>query len=222
MSHNYPCDWKAGFVMDPSKKMRVGYLLQLEGSDWALNQDIQVFSPFQAGAPAATTFGTAASTFTAGAAANVDKCVGIIEAYNFEGGVGDAICISAYISAESGAILKGKMQSTLTSTLIKKLGWWIVNFDEDKKVWYEEAYPKTPDIVQGQLNAPGGKDIRLHVADDPTKVHPNIDVNVYNLYFEVVPAANNLFTLQFATSSTTPFMKNWGLKVGTVAAAQFT
>ena len=25
------CDWKSGFVMDPNKKQRVGYLLNLDG-----------------------------------------------------------------------------------------------------------------------------------------------------------------------------------------------
>jgi len=49
------------------------------------------------------------------------------------------------------------------------------------------------------------------------KIAPNIDVNVYNLYFEVVPAANMTYDLRFATSASKQFVKGWGLKVGTLA-----
>jgi hypothetical protein len=50
-------------------------------------------------------------------------------------------------------------------------------------------------------------------------VAPNVDVNVYNMYFEMIPAANTTFSFHFATSGKTKFVRNWGLKIGTNAAA---
>ena len=49
----------------------------------------------------------------------------------------------------------------------------------------------------------------MHVSDEATKVAPNVDVNVYNIYFEVVPGANSTYALHFATSSKTKYVRNW-------------
>ena len=215
--HNFACDWRSGFVMDPSKKQRVGYLVWFQGldmdSEGFLKQDVEVFTPYAANA---ANYSEVSSLWDSGAGKM--KATGVIESFTFGGGVGDPICISAYVSAENGEALKAKMKGTLTTTKIKKLAWWIVNFDEENKAWFEECNPLAPPVMTGQLNAPGGKDIRLVVADEATKVHPNVDVNVYNIYFEVVPAANKTYDMHFATSTKTKFVRNWGLKVGTKAA----
>jgi hypothetical protein len=213
--HNYSCDWKSGFVMDPSKKQRVGYLVWLQGLDMEgfLQQDVEVFTPYSSSEAA---YAEVSSLWQKDVSKM--KATGVIESLTFAGGVGDPICVSAYVSAENGQALKAKMQTTLKTTKITKLAWWIVNFDEENKVWFEESFPLTPATMTGQLNAPGGKDIRLVVADEATKIAPTIDVNVYNIYFEIVPAANSTYTLNFATSVKTKFVRNWGLKVGTKAA----
>lgn len=216
--HNYSCGWRDGFVMDPSKKQRVGYLVWFQGlgmdSEGFLKQDLEVFTPYSA---SDANYAEVGSLWDK--AIGKIKATGVIESLTYDGGVGDPIGISAYVSAENGEALKAKMKGTLATTAIKKLAWWIVNFDEENKVWFEESHPLTPAVMTGQLNAPGGKDIRLTVADEATKVHKNVDVNVYNIYFEVVPAANAVYTMHFATSSKTKFVRNWGLKVGTMAAA---
>ena len=214
-SVDLPCDWKAGFVMDPSKKQRVGYLVHFEGLNMQdfLHADVDVFTPFNH------------SDNPSYAEMQMDKttgkvtCVGVIDQFSFGGGVGDPLCISAYISAQNAEVLAAKMKTTIDTSVIKKLGWWICNFDEENKVWYEEAFPIDPTVVTGQINAPGGKDLRLQVAQEPTKVAPNVDVNVYNFYFEMVPAANTTFAFHFATSSKTKYVRNWGLKIGTNAAS---
>ena len=213
MGFDLACDWKAGFVMDPAKKQRVGYMFHMNGLGMTdfLKPDIDVFTPYNsAAAPAYANAKVTNSKVTV---------VGLIAHFSFAGGVGDPICISAYISAENQAQLKGKLQTTLASTIIKQISWWIVNFDEEVKVWFEEAYPKDPAILAAQVNAANKTDIRLHVSDEPTKIAANIDVNVYNMYIEIVPAANSTYALQFASSSKTPYVRNWGLKVGTNAAA---
>lgn len=214
--YNYSCDWRAGFVMDPSKKQRIGYIADLKLLKVAdmLEEDIEVFSPFNA-TPKYSEVKIDDATKKA-------TVVGVIENWSWGGGVGDPICISAYISSDNASKLKGKMKMTLDNNLVNKLGWWIATYDEENKQWFEEAYPIDPALVTGQINAPGGKDVRLVVADEPTKIGHNIDLNVYNLYIEVIPAMNSTFALHFATSAQTPYVRNWGLKVGKQAAAQFT
>lgn len=212
MGYNFPCDWKAGFVMDPNKKQRVGYLVCFNGIGLSaeLAKDVIVYTPYN----------------VEGAATNYDQLtitedkvtvVGVIDNFSWGGGVGDPICISAYISAENAMLIKGMLKMTLKTTSISSLGWWIANFDEETKAWFDEAHPAAPTQITGQLNAPGKTDVRLAVADDPTKIAPNIDVNVYNIYFEVVPAANQTCDFHFATASGKNFIKRWGLKVGTQA-----
>ena len=213
MSYNFPCDWKSGFVMDPTKKQRVGYLVTFDGIGLAapLAQDVTGFTPYNV---------DGADTGYASLKVAEDKVnvVGVLDNFSWQGGVGDPICISAYMSAENALLIKGMLKMTLKTTSIKTLGWWIGNFDEETKAWFNEAHPKAPAEITAQLNAPGGKDVRLVVADEPTKVAANIDVNVYNIYFEVVPAANQTCDFHFATASGKNFVKRWGLKVGTLAA----
>lgn len=215
MSIDLSCDWKSGFVMDPTKKQRVGYLIWFQGLDMQdfLKQDVEVFSPYSAnGASYAEVQGLW------DASSGKMKTTGIIESLSWNGGVGDPICVSAYISAENAQMIAAKMKGTLTTTKVTKFAWWVVNFDEENKAWFEEAHPISHPTITGQLNAPGGADIRLSIAQEPTKVHPSVDVNVYNVYFEIVPAANSTYEFNFATSVKTKFIKSWGLKIGTKAA----
>lgn len=214
MSYNFPCDWKSGFVMNPTKKQRVGYLVCFDGIglDGPLEQDIEVFTPYNVD-------GSDTGYTELSITDDKVKVVGVIENLSWEGGVGDPICISAYMSAANANSIKGKLKMTLKTTGVKSLGWWICNFDEETKAWFSESQPQAPTKITGQLNAPGKTDIRLSIADDPTKIAPNIDVNVYNVYFEVVPAANQTCDFQFATSKSMNFIKRWGLVVGSQASA---
>jgi hypothetical protein len=212
MAYNFQCDWKSGFVMDPTKKQRVGYLTAFKGLDLGefLKPDITVYTPYNAGAPAYSKLAVAEDKVTV---------VGVLESFSWGGGVGDPVCISAYISAENAFELKAKLKMTLKTTKVTNLGWWLGNFDEETKEWFEESFPKAPEEITGQVNAPGKTDIRIMVADEATKVAPNIDANVYNLYFEVVPATNQTADFHFATSKAKQFIKRWGLVVGTQASA---
>jgi hypothetical protein len=213
MSYDLPCDWKSGFMMNPTKKQRVGYLVSLNGFGLsaALAQDVIVYTPYN----------------VEGAATNYDKLtitedkvtvVGVLDNFSWGGGVGDPVCVSAYMSAENALLIKGLQKMTLKTTSISALGWWIANYDVETKAWFDEAHPMAPTEITGQLNA-AGKDVRLAVADTGTKVAENIDVLVYNVYFEVVPAANQTCDFHFATASGKNFIKRWGLKVGTQAEA---
>ncbi|WP_437594402.1 hypothetical protein [Sorangium sp. So ce1000] len=221
--YDLTCDWKGGFVMDPRKKQRVGYLVSLNGFGLAatLPKDVEVFTPFNNATKAYGAIGEVkpGEGEDKSTMAKV-KVVGVLESFSWGGGVGDPLCFSAYISQQNANQIQIKQQTTLKNTVIKDLAWWIVNYDEELKEWFEEAHPaKGSETIIGQLNAPGKTDIRLAVASEPVKVAPNIDVNVFNVYFEVVPAANLAYDLKFATSSKMKFIKGWGLKVGTQAEA---
>ncbi|XXY47183.1 hypothetical protein WME91_44985 [Sorangium sp. So ce269] len=215
--YEYSCDWKSGFVMDPLKKQRVGYLVMFSGlQGLTLAKDLKVFTPYaedSIGYSAVTSSAVGTSTMKA------VEVVGVLENFSWGGGVGDPIALSGYISQENAKQLQVKQQTTLKGTGISALAWWIVNYDEENKQWFEEAHPIDTAGIKAQLNAPGGKDVRLAVANEPVKIAPNIDVNVFNLYFEVVPAANSTYDFHFATSSKMKFVKGWGLKVGTQAEA---
>ena len=228
MSFSFPCDWRSGFTMNPTNKQRCGYLMAFNGLDLSTaptatddKYKINVFTPFNAaGSPA---YSKASVTDTEGVK-SID-CIGIIDSFSFAGGVGDPICISAYVSSEFANQIAAKQKASLSTTTIKELGWWIINHDDEEKGWYEEAYPKgtlsgSEGVIKGQLNAPGGSDVRLTVANEGTKVSPTLDIVVYNLYFEVIPASDSTYVLNFAQSKSKPFVKGWGLQVGDVAKAK--
>lgn len=222
---DFPCNWRAGFVMDPTQKQRFGYVTALDGFGLsaAMDADISVYTPYNVGAN--PTYTGLSSNYTASTEESpiaICKVVGILENWSWNGGVGDPISLSMYMSQENATKIKALQQMTLKTTTIKKLGYWIANFDEEVKKWFEEAYPKAPDALTGQLNAPGKTDIRLAVANDPVKVAPNIDVNVYNVYMEIVPAANQQHTLHIANSDQKKVVKGWGLVVGTMAKQSVT
>lgn len=214
MPFELTCDWKSGFVMNPERKQRVGYLIYFEGLNMGeyLKPDIDVYTPYNS---SEANYGEVELDQDN----NKITCVGVLDSFSWGGGVGDALGMSAYISAENAEVLSAKLKTTLDTNIVSQLAWWIVNFDEENKVWYEEAFPLEPTDVQGQINAPPGGEMRLHVASEATKVAPNIDVNVYNMYVEVIPAANATFNFHFATSMKTKYVKNWGLKIGTNAEA---
>ena len=166
------------------------------------------FTPFPADAGQYAGFGDVVEE-------NKVKVVGVVERFNFGGGVGDPIGFGVYMSMENANMLSGKMKDGVKSTKVSELGWWIVNYDTEKKSWYEESYPQKSAIT-GQLNESSGV-VALSVAQEPTKIAKNIDVSVMSVFFEVIPAANAVYDLLFAESLSTKLVRNWGLKVGEAA-----
>lgn len=214
------CDWRSGFVMNPIQKQRIGYLVDLNGLGLGapLAADLKLLCPFNTGASGKPVYPKLKfNNPTPTAPVPSVQVVGVLDHFSWSGGVGDPLSICCYISAENGMQLKALQQLTLKTTSISSLGWWIADFDEETKQWYEEAYPLAPQLITGQVNAPSKGDIRLHVGAEPEKVAPNIDINVYSLQIEVVPAANQQATFHFANSQTKKVVKSWGLVVGTQA-----
>jgi hypothetical protein len=224
MSIDLSCDWKSGFLPDPSKKQRCGYLVAFNGLDLSKEPTkaddeykIHVFTPYNADKPEYTNVEPAANDD----GLRTVECIGIIDRFSWGGGAGDPICISAYVSTELANQLKAKQKTTLSTTAIKKLGWWVVNYDVEDKCWFEEAFPKGNDgVVAGQLNAQGGKNVALQVAEQPTLIASSIDIQVFQIYLELVPGANSTYSLRFAQAKSKPFVKGWGLQVGNIAKAK--
>jgi len=212
-SFDLSCDWKAGFTMDPLNKQRVGYLTALNCIDLAegLEADITAFTPFSADpdADGDNTYSGLADVLDE----NKVQVVGMIESFSFGGGVGDALCISAYLSMGNANMLSGKMKDGVKTTKVPSLGWWIVNFDAENKAWYEESFPLNANAITGQINESGGG-VALQVSPEPTKIAANLDVQVVQVYFEVIPAANKVYHFHFAESLKTKVVRNWGLVVG--------
>lgn len=212
------CDKESGFVMDPNVHKRFGYITSLNGfglKDDLLASDLQVNVPFNSG-DGPSYKGLKYTKGTDTAPIGMATVVGVIEKFSWEGGVGSPIKLEFYVSQDNVSQIKALQQLTLKHTKIQKLAWWIADYDQEAKCWYEAAYPlgitgAITGIITGKENP------ELDVDLNPVVVKDGIDVNVYKVTIAVVPAANFQYTLHFATTKTTKVIKSWGLVVGKMA-----
>jgi hypothetical protein len=100
---------------------------------------------------------------------------------------------------------------------VSKLGWWIADYDQETKAWYEKSFPMSPSTISGTIQGEVHPTLSVELTGAPVK--PGIDVIGYKVTIEVVPTANQQYALHFANSASTPLVKAWGLQVGTLAAA---
>lgn len=218
----FECDKESGFVMDPNANKRFGYVTSLDGFGLAtpLASDLQVHIPFNTGIDPIYK-GLKYTKPAPGKPVGVAKVVGVIEKFSWEGGVGSPIKIEFFVSQENATQVKALQQLALKHTKIQSLAWWIANYDQEAKLWYEQAYPLTDKgditgIITGKDNP------ELDVNLEPVVVKDGIDVNVYKVTIGVVPAANLQYTLHFANTEKMKVIKSWGLVVGTMAAQAMT
>lgn len=191
------CSVASGFVMAPNAHRRVGYVTALDGLGLpagGLKPDLTVTRPVKG---------------------DRVPVVGVLERFSWAGGIGDVIRVNFYASQENAALLRALQQRTLQTAVVKKLSWWIADYDQETKAWFEQSYPLSP--PSGIL---AGKDKpALEVAPTPAQVR-SIDTDIYNVYFEVEPAANQAYDFHFADSATKQIVKSWGLRVGTQTTAE--
>jgi hypothetical protein len=208
----YECSKDAGFVLDPNTRRRFGYVSALKFGGTAFGDDLQVAVAFNDGKTptALTTTGP-----TAPGQPLTAKVVGVIETFGWNGGVGDTVRLEFYVSQENAARLKAfQQQAAPTTTKVESLAWWIADYDQESKRWFEQAYPlggAVSGLVAGKDNP------ELDVDLSPVVVKEGIDVNVYKVTIGVAPAANTQYRLHFANSSSTAVVKPWGLVVGALA-----
>jgi hypothetical protein len=97
------------------------------------------------------------------------------------------------------------------------MGWWIADYDQEAKQWFEQSYPVGEPAIKGLI---AGKDNPEFSVDlSPVAVKDWIEINVYKVSISVVPASNQQYPLEFASSAENPIVKSWGLIVGTLPAA---
>jgi hypothetical protein len=205
----FACNLDAGFVMLPNQHLCVGYVTSF-GLKAPLATDLQVSVPFNAGAKPAFT----GLQYTSGSPEGSAKVVGVVETFSWDGNVGDMISLDFCVSHQSAVAIKSLQQSTLTTTTIESLAWWIVDYDQEAKMWYEKAYPMGGS-VSGVVADQSGK-LMLNVDLTPVSPGPG-KAGVYKVSLGAAPAANRAYELQFASSSKIKGVKPWGLVVGTQA-----
>lgn len=200
----FACDMTTGFLPEPREQKRVGYLTDFNGLDVgfgpsnSLAKDLQVFFPYPK-----PTYAPLGDQVVNGKV----KVIGVLETFVWNGGVSDPLQFVCYVSQQSAIQLETLQQRSLKTISISSFGWWITDYDQETRTWYEQSYPLTPE--------PGGQfkgQINIDVSN-PMPVAEGIDVKVYQVSFEIVPAVNRQYALHFAKSSTQSVVKSWGLAV---------
>ena len=135
--------------------------------------------------------------------------VATLQTVAWGGGVGDAFSFSCYMSQENALQLKTLQEQTLPPPNISSIGWWITNYDPEPKVWFEELYPKSPAYPSAKINVVGNN-VRLNVNLVGTQVGPTVGNYLYNVSFEIVPAAYVATTIHIASSSSQQVERSWG------------
>ena len=193
---DFVCDWHFGFNVDPKRKGSVGYLLFWSGcGGLTLAQDVEVWNPFS----------SAGQTIVSGA--KID-CIGLIEHFSFAGDSDDPIRISAYVSKGAAANLRAKLASPLTTTKLK-VAWYIIAFDGEQKSWYEAALIKdAAGKVDSVLDTVGGV-LQLFISNEAKRLSEELDIEVFRMEFQIVPADGKTANLEFATGPTTRVVRAW-------------
>jgi hypothetical protein len=195
----YGCNVAGAFVTDPNGPP-VGWVTVLDGFGLAagsVKADLTVTQPLTGG---------------------TTSVVGVLEKFAWGGGVGDPLELVFHVSQENATQIKALQQTLLKNTAVSKLGWWIADYDQETKLWYEKSFPMSPSTVSGTIKAGDNPALEVDLAGAP--VTDGIDVMVYKVAIEIVPAANQPYALHFANSAAKPVVKAWGLQVGTLAAAE--
>src|SRR5690349_1649799 len=159
--------------MDPNVHHCVGYLTYFDGLDMSvpLAQDIAVSVPYNGPAP-----NYKAIVPTNQKAVHV---VGVLEKFVWAGGVGDALEFDFWVSQENATRLKTLQQTTLKSTIIDPVGWWIADYDQETKQWYEKCFPLGSGTLTGVLANKENPELTIDLKGEPVK--PGSDVLAYKV-----------------------------------------
>lgn len=190
------CDWRFGANITSTEKGRVGYLFTWSGlGGLNLAKDIEVWNPYS----------TAGQTQASGPRV---QCIGLIERLQFNGDEGDPIRIRAMVSRGTATNIRSRIARPVTNTKVK-FAWYIVDFDEEDKLWYELSYVKSPSTgAEGALDSMGGE-LQIFIDKEGTALSPTLDIRVFGFEFQMVPAEGKTSTLEFATGSKRRMVKSW-------------
>jgi hypothetical protein len=214
ISFEYDCDMAGGFVMDPNEQKRIGYITALNGFGLAepLVQDLTVSLPFnKQGGPSVKSLNYVAPTPDKPLGAV--KVVGVLDKFSWEGGVCDPIKLDFYVSQDNAMQIVSLQHRALKTTNVT-VAWWIADYDQEDKKWFEQAYPinSLGGGIAGNIN--GRDDPELDVTLEPEQVKNGVDVNVYKVELSVVPSGVKKYKLHFASSSDQNVVRVWGIILG--------
>lgn len=192
---NFDCDWRYALNLKSTSKSTVGYLLDWSGCGGLnLNKDIEVLNACSADRRTVVKD-------------KVVKCVGLIETFRFAGGENDPIQITAYLSKGMASEVHATVARPISSTKVK-VGWVIVDYDEECKKWYEAAFCKSPKKAEANVDSGQGS-LKLEIANKGTRVSDELNLNVYRFDFQIVPADKKETQLEFATGPTRKIVTKW-------------
>lgn len=196
-SLDFACDWRLALNLSPNRQGCIGYLLSFSGlGGLRLRKDIEVWNPV-----------SSRSVQTVVKGDKVD-CIGLVESFEFEGGETDPIRIKSYVSKGSAADLRAKLARPMANTAVK-LAWYIVDFDPEMKTWFEAAFVKQSKDAAANIDSTRGE-LQLFVDNQPTSVSPSLEIGVYAVSLQVVPADKKKTVLEFATGPRRRLVKSWG------------
>jgi hypothetical protein len=210
----YDCSWEAGFVQDPNKPGRFGFVTELKGPI-GFTQDLSVIVPSNV-TPGAKPSGFTYTTETVGGKpVRVAQVVGVIERLEWNGGVADPLRLEYYVSQANAQRVKLAQQGA-PPVKVAGLAWWIADFDQEAKVWFEQAFP-----INGPVTGTiaGKSHLELGVDLNPVPVKDGIDGRGYKVALSVVPAANKRYSLFFAKAVKKPMTRPWGVVAGAAGSA---
>ncbi|MEY4579211.1 MAG: hypothetical protein RL701_3914 [Pseudomonadota bacterium] len=191
----FTCNWRFALNLQPSLKATCGYLLDWSGCGGLnLTRDIEIWNPYSGPGQTVVTGSTI-------------ECIGLIESIGYDGAENDPIHIVCYLSKGMAANVRAKLARPLTNTKLK-LSWYVIDYDEERKQWYEAAYVKTPSTAQANIDSAGG-DLQVFIDNDGTRVSDSLDLNVFRFEFQVIPAEGKSAMLEFATGPSRRLVKKW-------------
>jgi hypothetical protein len=197
---DFDCDHRFGFVMDPKGSATVGYLLVWSGlGGLALSPDIEVWNPFSSPGQRVLTGSSV-------------KCIGLLESLRFAGEEDDPMRFVCWVSQGTAANIRAKIARPLVNTKLEMV-FYIISYDDEKKQWFEAGLVKDGGRMKAALDTTGGE-VQIFISNKPTRIKENLETKVYRFEFQVVPAAGETSTVEFALGPTQRFVKSWGAAEG--------
>jgi hypothetical protein len=208
------CDVGAAF--DRARvKGPLGYLVELRGlGGVVLSPDLLLWRPpTGASSPLPASSRPNGSRVTTsprssggdGAVADQARCVAVIDTLELGGGSADPIRLSAFVSKQNQARLRATLVRPMRTTLVE-LEYAVLCFDESSSSWYA-AFELASAPSSAQINTADG-DLQLFVAFDPTLLSESMDLHLYRLELQLIPAGKASL-LKLATSPTHRYEIEW-------------
>jgi hypothetical protein len=212
VSYEFGFDAASEFAPNPNVQQPFGYITSLAaaaGPETPLQADLRVPTAWNGPSPSYP-----GVTITHGPSSPLSTVavVGVIEKFAWNGGVGNPLTIDFLVSQENAQQLKLLQQQVITTIAVNNLGWWIGNYDQETKQWYEQSYPASQRTVNGVVQGNDRPELSVSLTATPVTGHGG--PSVYAVSISVVPVAGVQYSLMFATSPTLRTVRPWGLAVG--------